>query len=137
MSRITGIRDFADFFYEHGIEYCKKLTFYKGYYDYVYNNPIDTSSFNTEKDWMPFFHYEIKVKFIYPKLGTGTVVLQDRDYLSEQDDIAAYQGKSRRVEKMRKNFISILVGNGYTLETAERLAEYKFELNKGEKTNEF
>ena len=135
MSRITGIRDFADFFNEKGIDYCKKLTFYIGYNNYLYNNPLDTSKFTTEKDWMPFFPYEIKVKFLYERLGTGTIVLQDRDYMSEQDDLSAHQGRSKRVDKIRKNFIDFLIQAGYTPEAAEELGRYKFELENRREEN--
>ena len=91
--------------------------------------PLDTSKYNTIQDWAYLFHYCILTKSLYTALGTGYVVLQDRDYFSLQDDIVAGTlGLNKKSEKGRKRFLEELEKINITGLEAERIIRYRFEL---------
>ena len=129
MSKITGVPDLKDFIDTYGIQYVKKLNIYIGYYNYLMDIPLDTSKYNTIQDWAYLFHYCILTKSLYKALGTGYVVLQDRDYFSLQDDIVAGTlGLNKKSEKGRKRFLEELEKINITGLEAERIIRYRFEL---------
>ena len=138
MSKYTGVRDFKDFVTTEDPEYLKKLNIYIGYMNYIYDNPIDTKSFNTPKDWAPYYHYTIETKSLYKALGEGYVVLSDRDYLSIQEDKlggSGYTEATKKLHEYRECFYKGLIDLGYTEEEALKLSKYQFEL-RGHKLTE-
>ena len=128
MSKITGVLDFKDFYDEYGSDFLKKLKIYKGYYNYVTDNPIDTSKYNDEKDWSYLFHHCVLSKSIYKNLNSGYIILCLRDFFSEQDDATASTGKNKRIEKQRIKFAEWLENIGFTHEDAMYITRYQSEL---------
>lgn len=128
MSSITGVADFKDYFEKIGIDELKKLTVYVGYYNYLDSNPLDMSQYKTTKDWSKFFSYTIQTKSIYSHLGCGYIVLNDRDYLSEQEDKTVSKSTLKKIYKRRDNYQVYLMDMGYSPEEAIDYSRYVYEL---------
>ena len=138
MSKITGVPDFKDIYDQYGNDFLKKLHIYIGYHNYLFNNPIDTSKYQEEKDWVYLFHYCVLSKSIYKTLESGYIVLYTRDYLSIQEDEAAWRGGSKKLRQQRQQFHDWLLRYGFTEEEATDISRYRFELEylKEEQNNE-
>lgn len=130
MSSITGVADFKDYFDTVGTDYMNKLTVYVGYYNYLDSNPIDMSQYKTTKDWSKFFNYTIVTKSIYPHLGSGYIVLDDRDYFSIQEDKTVSKSTLKKIFKRRDSYYEYLVNIGYTSEEAYNYSRYTYELEE-------
>ena len=128
MSKITGVADFKDYFDTVGIDFVNKLSVYIGTYNYFDNNPIDMTQYKTVKDWSKFFNYTIVTKSIYSTLGCGHIVLDDRDYLSIQEDKTISKSTIKKIHKRRDYFNDYLVNIGYTPEEAYDYSRYTYEL---------
>ena len=133
MSKVTGVADFKDFIQGEDFEYLKNLKYYIGYSNYLLDNPIETKDFVDKEDWAPLYHYTIITKGLYRNLGSGYVVLDDRDFLSIQEDTQAGKGYSsviKKIQNRRENFKEELIGYGYEPEDAEEITKHKFELDE-------
>ena len=130
MSAITGVADFKDYFEKVGIDEIKKLSIYVGYYNYLDCNPLDMTNYKTVKDWSKFFNYTIKTKSIYPHLGSGYIVLDDRDFLSEQEDKTVSKSTLKKIYKKRDYYQAFLMDMGYTPEEAIDYSRYTYELEE-------
>ena len=133
MSKLTGVRDFKDFLSQEEPTYLKKLDIYIGYFNYLTDNPIDTKGFDSPKDWAPLYHYTVLSKSLYRNLGSGYVILSNRDYISEQEDKMGGAGYNEAVKKLiahREVYQNALMDLGYTEEEAINLSKYRFELEE-------
>ena len=130
MSRVTNIPDFKDFLDTYGIDFVKKVKIYIGFGNYVLDCPINTNKITEYKQFAPLFHYEILYKSLYPNLGSGTVVLHDRDYFSEQEDMYAFRGENKKIKKLREGFLDVLENLGYSKEESEHIVRYRYELEE-------
>lgn len=129
MSKTTGVKDFRDLYEETDKELIKRLSIYIGYTNYLYSIPVDTTKFQTEKDWAKLFSYTIQAKSIYPHLNTGYVVLNNRDFFSLQEDRGLSKNQYRRITNLRNNYKNYLMDvYGYTEKEAQQISRYKYEL---------
>lgn len=133
MSKVLGIPDLKDFLEQEDESFLKKIKFYMGYRNYIFDNPMDTSVFANKNEWYEYFHNTIITKSLYRNLGEGYVVIEPRDYISIQQDKNAgngYNETEKRLLKMRKNYIKELIDLGFNQESAESIADYEPELDE-------